>query len=143
MGSKQCHSPNKNICCIGVPIPPVPPTPPTPPTSSCDIIGDELCGNIFIVQNQVVNSVLWESLIDTPVTGTVNIFNDESNSDPIVVQIIGNIVRVITVEPGNTRSVSVSDLQSVVLINDGANASVIHGKYCINVTYYRVCPIPL
>jgi Protein of unknown function (DUF3992) len=136
-GNQCCsHKKYRPICCIGFPVPPIVPPNPTPVDN---IIVDDFCGNISILQNQVVISELWESLIDNSVTGTINIYNNESSSEPIIVEVIGTIARVLTVEPGNTRSISVSNLQSATLINEGTNTSPIHGKYCININYCRTC----
>ncbi|PEL06750.1 S-Ena type endospore appendage [Bacillus sp. AFS017336] len=113
--------------------PPVPPTPPSPiPPKFDPCIPIDLCGNIFIQEVLVQPVVLWELGENLTALATISIYNSESSTDPITIEINSNSTHLITVLPGNTNSYTSKYIKSVkILPSSSQNPIYVEGKYCI------------
>ncbi|WP_129690961.1 S-Ena type endospore appendage [Gottfriedia acidiceleris] len=120
------------------PLPPVPPpTPPTSPTpiptpTKCDpCIPIDLCGNILIQDNFEKPVELWSLGGNLTAIAPISVYNSESSTGAITIEVNSNICHIITVLPGNTSSYTSQYIKSVTILQSSQSPIYLEGKYCI------------
>ncbi|MGG2027870.1 S-Ena type endospore appendage [Gottfriedia sp. S16(2024)] len=114
--------------------PPTPPTPPTPiqTTTKCDpCIPIDLCGNILIQDNLEKPVEIWSLGENVTAYATISVYNSESSTGPISIEVNSNNCHIITVLPGNTSSYTSQNIKSVTILQSGQTPIYLEGKYCI------------
>lgn len=130
-----CFAPLSIICPD-----PCPSTP--PPNPNCERVTNEFAGNFLITNNTMPSAkgasqsmILWQSDGILPISGTVSVYNSTSSTEAITIEIVGAVINIFTMFPGNTISYTGKDLQSVSITNIQNNPSLyLEGKYCCQFT---------
>lgn len=104
------------------------------------IVCQNICGNIFLHED-TPSLEIWQKRTSKDVTATISVFNHKISMNSILVlvnQIDGGPFD-FTVPPGNTVSVLVEDVESIILFrtDNGKN----EGKFCIDLCFPTSCSL--
>ncbi|OJD74830.1 S-Ena type endospore appendage [Bacillus paramycoides] len=117
---------------------PCPPPPPPSPSPVCEVICNEICGNILL-NDHVATLEIWKGKISEKTTITISLFNSSTNNGSIRVMVTENTrgPTEFTVPPGNTVSATVNDAKSVIIFREGT--SILKGTFCLKVCFAFSC----
>ncbi|MCA1060586.1 hypothetical protein LCL96_16745 [Rossellomorea aquimaris] len=124
--------------------PPPTPTPTPTPTRSCQLVKNEICGNI----EQFCNGE-WEEYwrnfgVDATFTGSLVVYNGSGCPMSVRGVINGAYVFLFSVmNQGQSKSITVSGIENLEIQCLGSDpASRCSGRYCLTVHYPLACEIP-